>query len=74
MGTAPSKENPFTKAAEFMKRRAHANAAQFCHPAQKAWIHDEVLSAAIAKAWLQLPEDLRMKGWSSWFQQTTAVA
>lgn len=29
---------------------------------------DEQLAAAIAKAWLQLPEEVREKGWSSWLE------
>lgn len=29
-------------------------------------LQDEILAAAIAKAWLELPEDVRVKGWPHW--------
>jgi hypothetical protein len=29
---------------------------------------DEQLAAAIAKAWLQLPQEVREKGWSEWLE------
>ena len=73
MGSAPSKENPFTKAAQFIKNRARTNASQFTHESKKVWMQDEELAAAIANAWLQLPSELRLKGWPSWFQDAEHV-
>jgi hypothetical protein len=29
---------------------------------------DEQLAAAIAKAWLQLPQETRAKGWAEWLE------
>lgn len=73
MGVAPSKENPFNKAAHFIKSRARAKPSQFTHESKKVWLQDEELAAAIASAWLQLPVELRLKGWPSWFQDAACV-
>ena len=73
MGSAPSKENPFTKAADFMRHRSSATTSQFTHEGRKVWMQDEELAAAIAKAWLQLPPDIRVRGWPSWFEEIGLV-
>jgi len=64
MGTAPSKENPFIKAADFLRSRARASMENL--EGRQVWLQDEELAAAIARAWLLLPGDLRRKGWPAW--------
>lgn len=63
MGSAPSKNNPFTKAGKFIDNRKHAKISE-----DVPWtsLHNEEVVGAIAKAWLQLPSEIRTKGWSVW--------
>eukprot|EP00877_Chromochloris_zofingiensis_P010199 jgi/Chrzof1/5432/Cz16g02230.t1 len=66
MSTAPSGENPFEKAVWFLKRRQNAKLEAGLSTGSIKRLQDEILAAAIAKAWLELPEDVRVKGWPHW--------
>eukprot|EP00210_Caulerpa_lentillifera_P004250 g4054.t1 len=63
MGSAPSKNSPFTRAGKFIDNRRNAKLSS-----DAVWTHvqTEELAGAIARAWLQLPREIRAKGWPAW--------
>eukprot|EP00747_Dinoflagellata_sp_TGD_P189286 gnl/TRDRNA2_/TRDRNA2_49438_c0_seq1.p1 gnl/TRDRNA2_/TRDRNA2_49438_c0~~gnl/TRDRNA2_/TRDRNA2_49438_c0_seq1.p1 ORF type:complete len:442 (+),score=71.60 gnl/TRDRNA2_/TRDRNA2_49438_c0_seq1:42-1367(+) len=65
MGAAASSQSPFTRAENMLKLRKEARAEQMRKKKLKAGegVHDEVLVAAIAAAWLELPKTVRDSGW-----------
>lgn len=67
MGSAASSENPFVRAEVFLKHRMEAVIGEEGEYSMKS-TQDEQLAAAIAKAWLQLPQEVREKGWSEWLE------
>ncbi|GMH39316.1 hypothetical protein BSKO_07214 [Bryopsis sp. KO-2023] len=72
MGPAASGENPFTRAEEFLKHRKDVKVDDVGSRVSSN-LQDDMLAAAIAKAWLQLPEDVRRTGWGSWMADTVKV-
>jgi ferredoxin len=64
MGSAPARMNPWLQAERLLKMRKDGRTA----PAQDRSFqgHDEGLAGAIAAAWLELPADVRRKGWPAW--------
>lgn len=64
MGSAPTNESPFYKAERFVKARREARIQEAA--AGGARLHDDELAAAIARAWIALPDEARAKGWPGW--------
>lgn len=62
MGSPPQCECPFDRAWVYVKARRDAAV----EAALGERLHDQVLAAAIAKAWLELPVEVRAKGWPEW--------
>lgn len=54
-------DNPFVRAASFVKAQRAANLNVSAHNVARA--HGHELAAAIAAAWHKLPEQVRQKGW-----------
>ena len=74
MGSAPATECPFNRAASYVKARKDAKVEEVLGAdGARARAHDEVLAAAIAKAWLQLPRDVREKAWPEWASKAGAL-
>ena len=67
LGPGPNSEDPFERARVFLHRRHEVKLG--IEPGSMRRTHDETLSAAIAKAWIALPYDVRLMGWPEWMQQ-----
>ncbi|GFH28112.1 uncharacterized protein HaLaN_26548, partial [Haematococcus lacustris] len=65
MGSAPTNESPFARAELFVRVRRDAKVDEVA-AGGVARLHDEALSAAIAKAWLALPQNTKAKAWPRW--------
>ena len=69
MGSAPSSDNPFSRADTFIKHRREAQAfvsdKNLIMNAQSA-----MLAGAISRAYIQLPPEVQQKGWAEWQAQT----
>lgn len=70
-GPPNSNECPFDRAATYVKARKDVKAEQVVGRSGKA-THDETLSASIAGAWLDLPLQVREKGWPEWSPTSSA--
>ncbi|KAJ9523708.1 hypothetical protein QJQ45_020152 [Haematococcus lacustris] len=70
MGSAPTNESPFARAELFVRVRRDAKVdevrSEQVAAGGVARLHDEALSAAIAKAWLALPQNTKAKAWPRW--------
>jgi hypothetical protein len=72
MGSAPSSDNPFSRADTFIKHRREAQAEvsdkNLIMNAQNA-----LLAGAISRAYIQLPPEIQDRGWSEWREQTLSA-
>ncbi len=66
-GSPPASECPFDQAAVYVKARKGAIGAEEAVATRRGRAaHDQKLAAAIAGAWLELPVDIRLRGWPNW--------
>ena len=72
LGPGPNSEDPFEQARVFLHRRHQVKLGLEAESVQRT--HDETLSAAIAKAWIALPYDVRLMGWPDWVPQDRATS
>jgi len=70
LGSPPSCECPFERAYWYARaRQGKIETAEHAVRSRRGRAtHDHSLAAAIAGAWLELPEEVREKGWPAWAQ------
>lgn len=66
LGSGPNAEDPFDRARVFLNRRHEVKLGLDAGSIRRT--HDGSLSAAIARAWIALPPNVRLMGWPHWVQ------